>query len=277
MVGNLCYLIKCSAIDTEPCHFGAVAVGRHRPAFVGQSISHAERKWTMSQQVARQRADQEETKTVFGHAMLSLTRQFGLQYFVVAKFPEADRTGLNENMIVTNWPRELLARYEHTDMFRRSRIINGLKNSILPVCSETLLFARAKADGLGAELLGLFYDIGFSNTLGLSIHDAARHQYLIMFSGERKIVDDEEIGLLILDAMRALDHFGKAEFPTVGLTDREVTCLRWSAAGKSSEEIAIILDISPHTVNSHLKSAMRRLETVNRIQAVAKASRLRLI
>ncbi len=48
-----------------------------------------------------------------------------------------------------------------------------------------------------------------------------------------------------------------------GLSAREVECLRWAAAGKSSDEIAIILDISAYTVSSYFKSAARKLDAVN--------------
>jgi DNA-binding CsgD family transcriptional regulator len=65
--------------------------------------------------------------------------------------------------------------------------------------------------------------------------------------------------------------------PSETLTRREIECLRWSAAGKSSDEIAIILDLSSHTVAGYLKSAMRKLDSVNRMQAVARAFRYRLL
>ncbi|MNL69341.1 HTH-type quorum sensing-dependent transcriptional regulator VjbR [compost metagenome] len=67
------------------------------------------------------------------------------------------------------------------------------------------------------------------------------------------------------------------EGPRERLSARELECLRWTAAGKSSEEIAIILNISSHTVVSYLKSAMRKLDSVNRMQAIARACRFRLL
>ena len=61
------------------------------------------------------------------------------------------------------------------------------------------------------------------------------------------------------------------------LSSREVECLRWAAAGKSSDEIAIILGISAYTVSSYFKSATRKLDAVNRMQAIARAMRMKLI
>lgn len=61
------------------------------------------------------------------------------------------------------------------------------------------------------------------------------------------------------------------------ITVREQSCLAWTAEGKTSEEIGIILDLSPHTVNHYLGSAARKLGATNRMHAVAKALRLGLI
>ncbi len=86
---------------------------------------------------------------------------------------------------------------------------------------------------------------------------------------------------LVYSSMQILERFVResddGDKPAERLSRREIECLRWSAAGKSSEEIAIILDLSSHTVASYLKSAMRKLDSVNRMQAVARAFRYRLL
>ena len=50
-----------------------------------------------------------------------------------------------------------------------------------------------------------------------------------------------------------------------------------TAAGKTSVEIAEILTLSEHTINHYLNRATKKLDAVNRTQAVAKALRLGLI
>ncbi len=61
------------------------------------------------------------------------------------------------------------------------------------------------------------------------------------------------------------------------LTVREVEVLEWIANGKTSADIAIILDLSEHTINAYIKSSMQKLATVNRPQTVAKALRHNII
>lgn len=57
------------------------------------------------------------------------------------------------------------------------------------------------------------------------------------------------------------------------LTDREREALSWTAAGKSSWEISVILGVSERTVNWFIANAGRKLGAVNRTQAVVNAIR----
>jgi DNA-binding NarL/FixJ family response regulator len=61
------------------------------------------------------------------------------------------------------------------------------------------------------------------------------------------------------------------------LTEREVQVLTWVARGKSSADIATILEISERTVNFHLDNAMRKAGVATRVQAAVKCAMLGLI
>lgn len=64
---------------------------------------------------------------------------------------------------------------------------------------------------------------------------------------------------------------------TKSLTGRQRDCLKWVAQGKSSTDIASILEISRNTVDEHLANACDRLGVRTRLQAALIASRLGLI
>jgi DNA-binding CsgD family transcriptional regulator len=75
-----------------------------------------------------------------------------------------------------------------------------------------------------------------------------------------------------LDALRErfdahLGHNGNG----TGLTDREAEILAWVARGKTNEEIAALLVVSPHTVRKHLEHAYKKLRVHTRAAAVARA------
>jgi DNA-binding CsgD family transcriptional regulator len=61
------------------------------------------------------------------------------------------------------------------------------------------------------------------------------------------------------------------------LTARQLECLRWAAAGKSSADIGAIIGLSARTVDDHLAAACRRLRVRTRVQAVVLALQFQLI
>lgn len=61
------------------------------------------------------------------------------------------------------------------------------------------------------------------------------------------------------------------------LSGREVQVLGWVRNGKTNQEIAMILDISPLTVKNHMQKILRKLKVSNRAQAVAKAIAARIM
>jgi len=61
------------------------------------------------------------------------------------------------------------------------------------------------------------------------------------------------------------------------LTVREMEILRWIYVGKSNFEIGVILSISPLTVKNHVQKILRKLNVLNRTQAIGKALELRLL
>jgi DNA-binding CsgD family transcriptional regulator len=68
-----------------------------------------------------------------------------------------------------------------------------------------------------------------------------------------------------------------AEQPTTPLTERELTCLSLCAHGQTSTDIALKLGIKPRTVNFHFAKILRKLNAMNRQEAIAKASAANLL
>ena len=56
-----------------------------------------------------------------------------------------------------------------------------------------------------------------------------------------------------------------------GLTNRETEILGWVARGKTNQEIAVLLIVSPHTVRKHLEHVYEKLRVNSRTAAVARA------
>ena len=61
------------------------------------------------------------------------------------------------------------------------------------------------------------------------------------------------------------------------LTEREAEALTWVARGKSSNDIAVLMNVSERTVNFHINNVIRKLGVVTRVQAAIQCALLGLI
>jgi LuxR family transcriptional regulator, quorum-sensing system regulator BjaR1 len=86
------------------------------------------------------------------------------------------------------------------------------------------------------------------------------------------------------DAYRALQLIGtyalskfqineRKQLPVIKLHSRERECLQWIAIGKTDQEIAMIIGLSPNTVRMYVEQAKDKLGTPNRTAAVVQALR----
>lgn len=65
--------------------------------------------------------------------------------------------------------------------------------------------------------------------------------------------------------------------PDTHLTNREIEVLRWTADGKTSAEVAEILQLTERTVNFHINNAAIKLSACNKTAATMRAAMLGLL
>ncbi len=210
---------------------------------------------------------------VFSNDIEEVIRKHDLSFFIVCDFPTIGRPQFNENIIATNWPHDLLRLNETGNLLLDERLIENLKTSIMPFLLNHSPF---RSDENLCELVSVYVCERFKDTVAISLYDSKRQHHAIILSGPNP-VDRSKLPCLVLELMEAFDRYGRTSENLQLLTMRETECLSWSAAGKSTDETALILDLSFHTVNTYLKTAMQKLEAVTRTQAVATAVRLGLI
>ena len=99
---------------------------------------------------------------------------------------------------------------------------------------------------------------------------------IAVFSAPRNL-DDEILCQAHLECFSLLRPAGNARPVGSGslpaLSKRELECLKLTADGLTSEEIATRLGLSVHTANQYLANTAQKLNAVNRMHAVAKALR----
>ncbi len=112
------------------------------------------------------------------------------------------------------------------------------------------------------------------------LHAATGKRHGLIMVGEARELEHEALALLALDAALIFQRYFEVILSLdsiSGLSDREIQIVRWTSEGKTSAEIAIILGLSEHTVNSYIAAVLRKLHVVNRAQMVASAIRSGLI
>lgn len=78
---------------------------------------------------------------------------------------------------------------------------------------------------------------------------------------------------LVVKFVKAIDAYPRSVAYSL-LNPREIECLQWAAGGKTDSEIAQIIARSHATIRFHIRSAMEKLDSVNRSQAIFKAAQL---
>jgi DNA-binding CsgD family transcriptional regulator len=158
-------------------------------------------------------------------------------------------------------------------------LVDHIEKSLLPLMwngreddstAETPDFAAFTAR-LKPHLLP-FAGIAFPVRLG-----AVGNGYVVFTANFIDLTSDMIVDLHGRSCQIMMDLLSLDERRTVAaetLSEREVACLQLAGDGRISEEIAEKLGLSVHTVNAYLGSATIKLDSVNRIQAIAKAIRL---
>jgi DNA-binding response OmpR family regulator len=91
-----------------------------------------------------------------------------------------------------------------------------------------------------------------------------------------KPIDFELLATIITARLAGVARLGVRPMP-VPLNEREVEVLTWAARGKTSAEIAKIVDLTKRTVDFHIDNARSKLGAATRTEAVLKAATGRLI
>lgn len=211
-----------------------------------------------------------------------ISDHFDVQYVTFHMVSSAS-SGLNNPFVRTTYPADWVSHYLLNNFVASDPILRFAMSANRPFCwseiepaddAERRILAEASQFGLG--------DCGFSipcsDSLGrksvLSLNsDQSQDDWQKFLARHR----DDLIGLSRDLHVQAVAEAFAEQAETRHLSPRELECLRWTAEGKTYSEIAIILDLSEHTVRSYLKLARLKLESVSLAQAAAKASRMGLI
>lgn len=209
------------------------------------------------------------------------TESWNMRAFMVLDIPIQIQGDLGDYTTITNWPAELLQAYDNDGFLKRSNVIRELQRAYLPFQVDIKFMAVGQDDQWVQNVQTLFTRFSMDSAIWCPVQDVAGNRGAIGLSGQRRDFSQTDMAEFFY---LATSVYGRLTFvksldalSTEILSDREIDCLNWTASGKTSSEIAEIMQLSEHTVNHYLNRATKKLDTVNRTQAVAKALRIGII
>ena len=177
------------------------------------------------------------------------------------------------------WPLGWHERYLERHYLDDDPIIKRLRTSDKPFGWHEVDVERRK-DGGAYTIMMEAGEFDLRAGFNIPIRSLKGQLATVMFAGDRFELAWDDRPALLLVAIYAHDKMREIMgvrplHPSQQrpLTPREIEVLKWTAEGKTSQDIADILSVSLPTVQSHMTNLCRKLDVVNRAQATARAVR----
>lgn len=190
-------------------------------------------------------------------------------------------TGIDNPYVRTTYPEAWISYYLLNNLVATDPVLERARLSEKP-----FFWSEIPTPAGGNRAMEAFAEFGLGLAgYSLTLADQHARQSVVSLNWENEADRRDELIALTSDIQQAhLDLHMRAVAEIVAdtqgipqLAPREYECLRFTSQGKTYSEIAIILNLSEHTVRSYLKLARVKLNCVSLAQAVAKAVRYRMI
>lgn len=181
----------------------------------------------------------------------------------------------------SNYPAAWHARYQDQGYVGVDPTVHHGMRSLLPIVWSDEVFASARELWEEARSFGL--QVGWAQ----SSRDANGVAGMLTLARAGEALSNSELRAkgLMMAWLTQVAHLGMSRCLTakllpeseIRLTDRELAVLRWTGDGKTSSEISEIMRISESTVNFHVRNAVAKLGTANKLAATVKAAMLGML
>ena len=184
-------------------------------------------------------------------------------------------------VMFSNYPAAWQTRYRERGYVGVDPTVHHGMRSLLPIVWSDEVFASAPELWEEARSFGL--RVGWAQS---SRDSNAAAGLLTLARGEGPLTDSElRAKRLMMAWLTQVAHLGMSRCLTtkllpegeIRLTERERTVLRWTGDGKTASEISTIMRISESTVNFHVRNAVAKLGTANKLAATVKAAMLGML
>lgn len=174
-----------------------------------------------------------------------------------------------------DWPQEVLNAYVEQGLATRDPLVFAARRRIAPFLWDEIRSDPHMPDD--SQAMFAFADsYGFVDGYSVPIHGPGGYQGLVSMLARKRLALSahdravlEVMARTLHERCRVTEGLGNAGIETPKLTQREVECMRWVAAGKTNWEIGQVLGISGSTVHFHVERVKKKLNKTTRTEAVA--------
>jgi LuxR family quorum sensing-dependent transcriptional regulator len=200
--------------------------------------------------------------------------RFGLTAFILTALPNETKA-FEASVLLNGWPQAWYDRYVEAGHYEYDPCGRYCRDTDEPFTWDEIP-ARYFDDPRAQTVVDEAATFGFHGGLCVPLHSVYGFRGLSMAGARIELPPGARRMAHVLGvyACTAADRTAaRARVDTQGLSAREREVLRWTAVGKTAEEAAEILGLSPHTIVEHLKNIRRKLDVGNNVHAVVEAIR----
>ena len=220
--------------------------------------------------------DAAKASTEAGPLFQDYANKLGFTNATCMRVPEAGEA-LDDCFLIKPFEAGWLKHYDEQGYINADPIVRELHLTYQPF-SWSEVVARRDIGAAERQIMLESADAGMRDGFVVPIYQSGGYTGLVSLAGNEPMITEESRRGLTLASIylhnkmtNLLRQETQNEFD---LTERELECLRWAAAGKSDWEIGKILLISAKTVNYHIENAKRKFRVATRVQAIVAAMRI---
>lgn len=204
---------------------------------------------------------------------------YGFSHIYLGQLVNPANVAAKDMLQISTWPQELLERRRERYAILHDPIAQAALRSKRPFRWDV---AMKWATRTGRKVVDLTMEYGIGDGYLFPVHVLGSVSGAVSLGGESLDLSPQtisEIELVSLSVYAQLESV-LGPFPYQEITElsaREAEVIQFAAAGKTNQDIGIILGIQPDTVKKTLQRASIKLGTLNRAHTVATAIAKNLI
>lgn len=206
--------------------------------------------------------------------MRRMTSLAGAEHYLLLDIPPA-HAAEHARVIASNWPHDAI---EIVGLETVARLAGATTAAELGAAADQ--FVRLSGTRLRAVVeqgpARLLDEFGHRELAAARIHAGLGRGLMVLSSPAEDRMEFDHFPHLQMLACHVWSKLSRGAASVAfedPLSERERECLSWVSEGKTTDEVAVILDVSANTVNRYILHATQKLSAANRSMAIAVAIR----